>query len=81
MDLPGRQRGSLIVPTTTAAWGWLLGRVPAPTPTAAAIVLGWLLLQGLLYLYAPGKLVNGMPLADGSRLVYKLNGWSSWWLT
>ena len=41
----------------------------------------WLLLQGLLYLYAPGKLVNGMPLADGSRLVYKLNGWSSWWLT
>jgi hypothetical protein len=55
--------------------------VPAPTPTAAAIVLGWLLLQGLLYLYAPGKLVNGMPRADGSRLVYKLNGWSSWWLT
>ena len=74
-------RGALIVPTTAAAWGQLLGRVPAPTPTAAAIVLGWLLIQGLLYLYAPGKLVNGMPLADGSRLAYKVNGWSSWWLT
>ena len=55
--------------------------MPAPTPTGAAIVLGWLLLQGLLYLYAPGKLVNGMPRADGSSLAYKVNGWSSWWLT
>jgi hypothetical protein len=73
--------GALIVPTTTSAWRRLLGRVPAPTPTAAAIVLGWLLLQGLLYLYAPGKLVNGMPRVDGSSLVYNVNGWSSWWLT
>ncbi len=56
--------------------GRLLGRVPAPTPTAAAIVLGWLLFQGLLQLYAPGKVVQRdaagrrvAALVQGERLV------------
>src|SRR5262245_53236470 len=67
--------GALIVPTTGADWASLLGRVPGPTPTAAAFVLGWLLIQGLLHVLVPGKRQDGMERADGSRLTYKMNGW------
>jgi protein-S-isoprenylcysteine O-methyltransferase Ste14 len=54
---------------------------PLPTWTSAGIVAGWLLFQGLLQIYAPGKWVEGTPLIDGSRLRYKMNGWFSWWFT
>ena len=30
---------------------------------------------------APGRTVEGMPRADGSRLSYRMNGWLTWWIT
>lgn len=73
--------GALVVPTSGAEWLALLQRVPAPTAAAAAIWGGWLLVQVLLQLYAPGTVREGTPLADGSRLGYRMNGWFAWWFT
>jgi protein-S-isoprenylcysteine O-methyltransferase Ste14 len=52
----------------------LLARIPLPTLSAAALYCGWLALQIGLYLGLPGRDVLGPPLADGSRLTYRLNG-------
>jgi delta14-sterol reductase len=73
--------GALFFPGSADEWWVLLRRVPAPTPTAALIYGAWLLLQVALQLLLPGRWVEGTPLADGSRLKYKMNGWLSWWLT
>src|SRR5262249_29325817 len=73
--------GALIVPMTAREWVRLLSSVPAPTPTALAIVVGWLLVQGLLHVLVPGTRQDGMPLAGGSRLTYTMTGWRTWWLT
>jgi hypothetical protein len=54
---------------------------PMPTVNSALIIAGWLLFQGLLQVAAPGRWTEGAPLPDGSRLKYKMNGWSSWWFT
>jgi hypothetical protein len=59
----------------------LFDRFPWPTATSVGIVIGWLLFQVVLAQYAPGKLVEGTPLADGARLVYRMNGWFAWWFT
>lgn len=45
--------------------------------TAFAVVLGWLLFQGVLYYVAPGKWVEGTTLADGTKLKYPINGESA----
>ena len=68
--------GKLVVPSAN-----LLKFFPMPTVTSALIVAGWLLFQGLLQVAAPGRWSEGAPLPDGSRLKYKMNGWSSWWFT
>src|SRR5262249_27740464 len=68
--------GNLGVPTVE----WLR-HFPLPTVSSVAIVAGWFLFQGLLQIYAPGKWVDGTPLADGTRLQYRMNGWFSWWFT
>lgn len=73
--------GALFFPGSAEEWRALLRRVPAPTPQAALIYGAWMLLQVLLQVLMPGKWVEGMPLADGSRLRYRMNGWLSWWLT
>jgi protein-S-isoprenylcysteine O-methyltransferase Ste14 len=44
-------------------------------------VAGWLIFQGLLQIFAPGKWVEGTQLSDGTRLKYKMNGWVAWWST
>jgi protein-S-isoprenylcysteine O-methyltransferase Ste14 len=54
---------------------------PMPTVTSASIAAGWLVFQGLLQIFAPGKSIEGPPLSDGSRLTYKMNGWFCWWFT
>jgi protein-S-isoprenylcysteine O-methyltransferase Ste14 len=59
----------------------MLTHFPLPTATSVAIVAGWLIFQGLLQIYAPGKWVEGTPLPDGTRLKYKMNGWYAWWFT
>ncbi|XP_066575066.1 delta(14)-sterol reductase TM7SF2 [Amia ocellicauda] len=55
--------------------------LPSPAqlwqPKALAIVLGWLGLQGVLYLLPVGKTAQGLVLRDGSRLQYPINGFHS----
>jgi delta14-sterol reductase len=68
--------GRLVLPSPE-----LLRHVPAPTPTSMAIFVGWFAFQALLQIYAPGKWIEGTPLADGTRLKYKMNGWFVWWFT
>ncbi|XP_045309245.1 delta(14)-sterol reductase LBR isoform X1 [Leopardus geoffroyi] len=41
----------------------------------------WFLMQALFYLLPVGKVVEGMPLADGRRLKYRLNGFYALLLT
>ena len=55
--------------------------IPLPTPASVGIVVGWLAFQALLQIVAPGPWTKGTPLADGTRLEYKLNGWSAFWIT
>ena len=68
--------GQLMLPSLQ-----MLAAIPAPTMTSLAIVAGWIIFQALLQVYAPGPWVEGTPLADGSRLSYKMNGWTAWWST
>jgi delta14-sterol reductase len=55
--------------------------IPPPTVTSALIFGGWLLFQALLQIWAPGPWAEGVPLGDGRRLRYRMNGWWSWWIT
>jgi protein-S-isoprenylcysteine O-methyltransferase Ste14 len=69
--------GALVAPSLHE----LAARVPPPTSRALALYGGWLLLQISLQLWAPGRVQTGVPLADGSRLPYRLNGWASFWVS
>src|SRR5579864_4558454 len=73
--------GELIFPASGKEWTDLVARVPVPTFVSTALYCGWLLLQGLLQIAAPGKIREGLPLADGARLRYKMNGWFSFSFT
>jgi protein-S-isoprenylcysteine O-methyltransferase Ste14 len=68
--------GALAVPTRG-----MLRRIPAPTLTAAVLYGCWFILQAALQIAAPGKIHEGPPLPDGTRLKYKMNGWFSFWFT
>ncbi|PYN29230.1 MAG: hypothetical protein DMD76_01650, partial [Candidatus Rokuibacteriota bacterium] len=69
--------GALVAPSL----GALIHNVPAPTPRALALYGAWLASQIVLQLWAPGRVQAGVPLADGSRLPYRLNGWVSFWVS
>jgi len=58
-----------------------LALIPAPTWEAATIFSGWLLLQWLLQMFAPGPMRPGTVLESGQRLDYKMNGWFSFCVT
>src|SRR5262245_9527466 len=73
--------GALIVPRAADEWWALLRAVSLPTPAAVLIWVGWLIFQGLLQRYAPGKVARGAPLASGMRLTYRTNGRFAWWFT
>ncbi|XP_017381900.1 delta(14)-sterol reductase LBR isoform X1 [Cebus imitator] len=45
------------------------------------VYLLWFLIQALFYLLPVGKVVEGMPLIDGRRLKYRLNGFYAFILT
>ena len=68
--------GNLALPSAD-----MLLHFPLPTLASIAIVVSWLVFHVLLQIYAPGKWIDGPPLADGTRLKYKMNGWFSWWFT
>ncbi|XP_066466330.1 delta(14)-sterol reductase TM7SF2 [Tiliqua scincoides] len=61
--------------------------LPLPTlhslwnPQDLALVLGWMGLQAVLYMLPTGKLMEGIPLRDKSRLQYRINGFHAMWLT
>src|SRR5262249_22442413 len=59
----------------------MLQWLPAPTGESIAIVAGWLTFQALLQLAGPGRLVEGPRLRDGTRLLYRMNGWFAWCVT
>ena len=73
--------GALVVPTSVAELHAMMSRIPAPTTTAVALYGAWIVLQVLLQLIAPGPWQRGQPLADGSRLRYRMNGWWSFCIT
>jgi protein-S-isoprenylcysteine O-methyltransferase Ste14 len=73
--------GALALPTSADELGRWLSRFPPPTFAAAAIYGGWIFLHIVLQVAAPGKIHEGTPLADGSRLRYKMNGWFSFCFT
>jgi protein-S-isoprenylcysteine O-methyltransferase Ste14 len=70
--------GQLVFPRSWREW---LSFVPAPTTSSLVLFLAWFLLQVVLQIAAPGKIGQGLPLADGSRLSYMLNGWFSFWFS
>jgi len=57
-------------PWKLASWG----RTHLFSWEAVGVVLAWLAVQALLYALLPGRLVVGTPLADGCRLLYRMNG-------
>lgn len=73
--------GALYVPHNWPEVVDLVRRVPLPTVRSVAIFTGWMLFQGLLQIYGPGKWVEGTELRDGTRLKYKMNGVFAWWGT
>ncbi|HEV3080202.1 MAG TPA: DUF1295 domain-containing protein [Gemmataceae bacterium] len=76
-----RHDGALFLPTTIAAWQDLVLQIPAPTTTSVLLFAGWLLFQAILQAAAPSKVRQGTPLADATRLNYKMNGWFSFCFT
>ena len=65
--------GALVLPSLRE----LITQLPLPTGRAVAVYGAWLLLQVVLQQWAPGPVQSGVELADGSRLGYRLNGWTS----
>ncbi len=63
--------GSLWLPGSPAE---LAAMIPTPTWQAAALLGGWLALQGLLYVVVPGRVVQGRPAHSGEQAEYRLNG-------
>lgn len=70
--------GSLWLPRSLAE---VIAMVPAPTWTAAAIFSGWLIFQALLYVFGPGRVVQGWPTEHGERAEYRINGLFAWVVT
>ncbi|XP_041035858.1 delta(14)-sterol reductase TM7SF2 isoform X1 [Carcharodon carcharias] len=64
-------------------------KVPSALPTPSELwdldmfllVLGWFSLQAVLYMLPLGKVTQGMPLRDGSRLSYRINGLQAFAIT
>ena len=61
--------GALVVPDA-AFWG----HIEAPNALTFGFYAAWLVLQGVLMHFGPGKVIPGVPLEDGKALDYKLNG-------
>jgi protein-S-isoprenylcysteine O-methyltransferase Ste14 len=74
-------QGALVWPTTTNELSELIARVPAPTLASVLIFAGWFLFQALFQAAVPGPAREGTPLADGRRLTYPMNGWTSFCIT
>jgi Delta14-sterol reductase len=74
-------QGALVRPSSWEELRTWLALLPPPTFAASAIFGAWVLLQVVLQISAPGRVREGLPLADGSRLKYRMNGWFSFCFT
>jgi len=63
--------GSLWLPRSV---GDFVSMFPMPTLTSVLLLAGWIAFQGLLYVYGPGKVVEGRPAFNGERAEYRING-------
>jgi len=66
--------GALVSPLAPQIRDGLHQYLPRPTVAAALLYVSWLILQVALYFVVPGRSATGMPLSDGSRLEYRMNG-------
>lgn len=73
--------GALVTPAAAAAAIRWAGHRLLPSATAVTLYLAWLGLQAALHLALPAVVREGQPLGDGRALTYRLNGWSSFWVT
>lgn len=71
-------RGSLWLPRSLAD---LAAMIPVPTVAAAGLFVAWIAVQALLYVWGPGKLVQGWPTEHGERAEYRINGLFSFVVT
>lgn len=62
-----------LLPGAESDWAGFLSAI-VPTFQALAVYLGWFAFQALLHIVLPGRVVEGLPLEDGSRLRYRMNG-------
>ena len=51
------------------------------TMDAVVIYVCWVIFHVVLERILPGDVAEGVPLSDGSRLKYKINGHLQFWLT
>ncbi|MEM6994213.1 MAG: hypothetical protein AAF721_27105 [Myxococcota bacterium] len=63
--------GSLWLPRSLAD---LASMFPRPTVTSVALLAGWLIAQGALYVFGPGRIVSGRPAFNGEQAEYRING-------
>lgn len=73
--------GSLERLWNEATFDSLCDQVPLPSWTAAGILLGWTVFQGLLQEMVPGALIVGPPTPAGERPEYVDNGVACWLIT
>lgn len=62
-----------LLPGTGVKWE-AFWRSLVPTWQAAVVYLGWFAMQAAFQAWMPGKIVEGQPRKDGTRLRYKMNG-------
>ena len=67
--------GALVPPAAWLRTHRFVDVLPQLTVTSVGLYLAWLALQATLYVILPGRLIEGTVLADGSRLIYRMNGW------
>jgi protein-S-isoprenylcysteine O-methyltransferase Ste14 len=65
-------QGNVVLPSAAD-----LARISPPTLESVGIFGFWLVFQAVLQVIVPGRWQEGPPLANGSRLRYRLNGWNS----
>ena len=73
--------GSLMPLLTAEGWRSVAAHWPWPSASAAAIILIFVVLQGLLLQWLPGKNFEGPITPAGNRPRYTLNGIPAWFVT
>lgn len=67
--------------TSAAFQKVLVDHLPTPSVGAFQLYFGWLVFQGLLYTYLPGKIGYGQQTPAGHILAYNVNGLMAWVVT